>query len=182
MASIYERMPHLKSQKTWSEKTPLGDVYKLQSINHRNKQKAEIHKDSGQLGIKFTLDKMINDFVHGAEKIYLDYAESFLEFKNVLQGRYLTNWKQVLHEHFPEPIDATMVLPEQDRSMEANFQQAIDLFLIKTLNKKMPRDHQCIYLAPGGDHVFHKELTSPKSSQPVTYQCRMSHCKWSGSI
>ncbi len=26
------------------------------------------------------------------------------------------------------------------------------------LNEKMPRDRQYIYFAPGGDHVFHKEL------------------------
>ena len=51
MASIYERMPFFKAQKTWSEKTPLGDIYKLQSNSPHNKQKAKIHKDSGQLGI-----------------------------------------------------------------------------------------------------------------------------------
>jgi hypothetical protein len=73
MASIYERMPFFKAQKSWTEKTPLGDVYKLQSNSPRNKQKAEIHKDSGQFGIEFLLDKTINDFVCGAEKVDLDY-------------------------------------------------------------------------------------------------------------
>jgi len=34
----------------------------------------------------------------------------------------LTDWKQVLHEHFPESVDAMMVLPEQDCSTAANFQ------------------------------------------------------------
>jgi hypothetical protein len=63
MASIYKRTPYFKGHKTWSEKTPLGDVYKLQSNSPRKKQKAEIHKDSGQLGLEFTLDKTINDFV-----------------------------------------------------------------------------------------------------------------------
>jgi hypothetical protein len=162
MASIYERTPFFKAQKTWTEKTPLGDVYKLQSNLARNKQKAEIHKDSGQLGIEFTLDKTINDFVRGAEKVDLDYTESFQEFENVLLGRYQTDWKQVLHEHFPEPVDPTAVLPEHDRSLAVNFERAIDLFVIKTLNKSAPRDRQYIYLAPGGDHVFHKELmTTP---------------------
>ena len=134
MASIYERLPFFKAQKTWSEKTPLGDVYKLQSNSPHNKQKAKIHKDSGQLGIEFTLDKTINDFVRGTEKVDMDYIESFQEFENVLLGRYLTDWKQVLHEHFPEPFDAMEVLQEQDRSLADNF------------------------VAPGGDHVFHKEL------------------------
>ena len=158
MASIYERMPFFRAQKTWSEKTPLGDIYKLQSNSPANKQKAEIHKDSGQLRIEFTIDKTINDFVCGAEKVDLDYTESLQEFENVLLGRYLTDWKQVLHEHFPEPVDATMIPPEHDRSSAENFHRAIDLFVIKTLNESAPRDRQYIYLAPGGDHVFHKEL------------------------
>ena len=100
MASIYERAPLFKNQKTWSDKTPLGDVYKLCSNNSHNNKKAEICKDSGQLGIEFTLDKTINGFIRGAAKVDLDYPGSFLEFENVLQGRYLTDWKQVLHEHF----------------------------------------------------------------------------------
>ena len=77
----------------------------------------------------------------------------------MLQGRYLTNWKQVLHEHFPEPVDSSTEVPaDQDRSSAINFKRAIDLFLIKTLNEKLPRDRQYIYMAPGGDHTFHKEL------------------------
>jgi hypothetical protein len=136
----------------------LGDVYKLQSNSPRNKQKAKIHKDSGQFGIEFTLNKTINDFICRADKVNLDYTESMQEFKNVLLGWYLTDWKQVLHEHFPEPVNATMVLPEHDCSVAVNFDRAIDLFVIKTLNESAPRDRQYIYLAPGGDHVFHKEL------------------------
>ncbi len=162
MASIYKRMPFFKAQKSWTKKTPLGDVYKLQSNSPHNKQKAKIHKDLGQFGIEFMLDKTINDFICGAEKVDLDYKESFQEsfqeFENVLLGRYLIDWKQVLHEHFSEPVDATMVLPEHDRSEAVNFKRVIDLFVIKTLNKSTPQDRQYIYLAPSGDHVFHKEL------------------------
>ena len=141
MASIYERMPFFKAQKTWSEKTPLGDIYKLQSNSPHNKQKAEIHKDLGQLDIEFTLDKTINDFVRGTEKVDMDYIESFQEFENVLLGRYLTDWKQVLHEHFPETVDMMEVPQEQDRSLANNFVQAIDLFVIKTLNESARRNH-----------------------------------------
>jgi hypothetical protein len=69
MASIYERAPFFMGQKTWTEETPLGDVYKLQSNSPRNKQKAEIHKDSGQFGIEITLDQTINDFVRLAGNV-----------------------------------------------------------------------------------------------------------------
>jgi hypothetical protein len=34
-----------------------------------------------------------------------------VEFKNVLQGHHKTAWKQVLHEHFPEPVDAMVPVP-----------------------------------------------------------------------
>jgi hypothetical protein len=148
MASIYKRLPFFRAQKTWSKKTPLGDVYKLQSNSPGNKQKAKIHKDSGQIGIEFTIDKMINDFVCGMEKVDIGYVESFQEFENVLLGRYLTDWRQVLHEHFPEPVDATEVRPEHDRSVAANFVKAIDPFVIKTVNESAPRDRQYIYWRP----------------------------------
>ncbi len=66
----------------------------------------------------------------------LDYVTSFAEFGNVLLGRYQTNWKQVLHEDFPEPVKTEVVEPAQDRALAENFSRAIDLFLICTLNKK----------------------------------------------
>ncbi len=63
----------------------------------------------------------------------------------------------MLHEHFPEPVDATVPVPaEQDRNQEGTFQRAIQLFIQQTLNKKKPRDRQYIHLQPGGDYVFQK--------------------------
>jgi hypothetical protein len=66
-------------------------------------------------------------------------------------------WKQVLHEHFPKPVDGTVpVLATQDCSLEENFHQAVQLFIQRMLNKKKPRDRQYIYMQPGGDYVFQK--------------------------
>jgi hypothetical protein len=67
--------------------------------------------------------------------------------------------KQVLHEHFPEPVDATVPVPaKQDHSLEKNFHRAIQLFIQQTLNEKKPRDRQYTYLHPGGDYVFQKPM------------------------
>jgi len=93
MASIYEKPPLFKLQKMWNEKTILPKVYKLMSPNPRNKNKAEIHKDSGLYGIKFTVDKTIPDFNKGADKVKLDYATAFVEFENVLEGALNLAWK-----------------------------------------------------------------------------------------
>ncbi len=140
----------------------LPEVYKLQSNNPRNKFKAKIHKDDGLLGTKFTLDKTISEFIRASEKLNLEYVTSFAKFGNVLLGRYQTDWKQVLHEHFPEPVDPEVAKPAQDCALAENFLHAINLFLICTLNKKKPRDSQYNNLASGGDHGIHKELlTSP---------------------
>ncbi len=92
------------------------------------------------------------------KNLNLDYVTSFAEFGYVLLGRYQTDWKQVLHVHFPEPVDTEVVEPAQDRALAENFSRAIDLFLICTLNEKRTRDRQYNYLAPGGDHDIHKEL------------------------
>jgi hypothetical protein len=138
MASIYEKKPFFVLQRRWGTKTVLPKVYKLQSNDPRSKNKAEIHKDDGLLGIKFTLNKTISEFIRALEKLNLDYVTSFAEFGNVLLGRYQTNWKQVLHEHFPEPVNPEATKPAQDHALAENFLRAINLFLIRTLNKKNP--------------------------------------------
>ncbi len=68
MASIYEKPPLFKLQKTWNEKTIFPEVYKLTSPKPSNKNKVEIHKDSGLNGVEFTVDKTIPDFNRGADK------------------------------------------------------------------------------------------------------------------
>jgi hypothetical protein len=122
--------------------------------------------ENGKYGIEFTIDKMIPEFNKGAEKCDLDWSDSFVEFQNVLQGHHKTAWKQVFHEHFPEPVDAMVLVPAtHDRSSEENFHRAIQLLIQQTLNKKKPRDGQYIYMQPGGDHVFQK----PRMQLPVEH-------------
>ncbi len=114
----------------------LPKISKLQSNDLRNKYTAKIHKDDGLLGVEFTLDKTISEFICVSEKLNLDYVTSFAEFGNVLLGCYQADWKQVLHEHFPVPVDTEVVRPAQDCALAENFLHAIDLFLTCTLNKK----------------------------------------------
>jgi hypothetical protein len=131
MASIYKKPPLFKLQKTWNEKTILPEVYKLTSPHPCNKNKAEIHKDSGLYGIESTVNKTIPDFNKGADKVELDYATVFVEVKNVLEGALNLAWKYVLKEHFPEPMDdSTGVLsPESNnRNSKESFQRPSSSF------------------------------------------------------
>ena len=159
MAAIFEKPPHFLLLKTW-EKTSLPEAYKLQSKDSFNKVKAEVHQDSGKLGVEFTVNKTIPDFNNGAAKINLDWNHSFTEFENVLQGQHKTAWKKIVHEFFPEPVDLSNVTAEQDRSREENFRRTIALFLRKALHEDKPRDRQWIYMAPGGDYNVQKALTT----------------------
>ena len=158
MASIFKKKPFFKTAREWDAKTKLNEVYKLQSNDPRNKYKAEIPKDSGGLGIEFTLDRTITEFIRGTERVNLDYVQSFAEFGNVLQGRLLSDWKQVLDDYFPEPVDPESVSSEHDRSTADSFKRAIELFLKHTLNEPKPRDRQWIYMMPGGDFGVRKDL------------------------
>ncbi len=89
MALIYEKVLLYKVVKTWDDNNPnLSEVYKLQSNDSRNKSRVEIHKDNGKYGIKITTDKTIPEFNKGAEKCDLNWADSFGEFENVLQGHH----------------------------------------------------------------------------------------------
>ncbi len=163
MALIYEKVPLYKVVKAWDNNDPnLSEVYKLQSSNSRNKSWVEIHKDNGEYGIKFTIDKTTPEFNKGAEKCDLNWSDSFAEFENVLQGHHKTAWKQVLHEHFPEPADATVPLPAtQDHKIAAWKKTSIKRSkssLSKCWTRKKSMDRQYIYLQPGGDYVFQKPM------------------------
>jgi hypothetical protein len=117
----------------WDTKTVLPEVHKLQRNDLHNKYKAEIYKDDGLFGIKFTLNKTISKFICVSKKLNLDFVTSFAKFGNVLLGCYQTDWKQVLHEHFREPVDPKVAKLAQDCTLAENFLPAIDLFLICTL-------------------------------------------------
>jgi hypothetical protein len=151
-----DNYPHSNSHNNNSN---LSEVYKLQSNNLQNKSPIDIHKDNGKYGIEFTINKTIPEFNKGAEKCDLTWSDSFVEFENVLQGHHKTAWKQVLHKHFPEPVDATLPVPAtQDCSLEKRFHREIQLFIQKTLNEKKPsRDRQYIYMQPGGDYIFQNQ-------------------------
>ena len=82
----------------------------------------------------FTLDQTITDFIRGAERVNLDYVQSFAEFDNVLRGHLLSNWKQVLEDNFPEPANPETALSEHDCSRADSFKRAIELFIKHTLN------------------------------------------------
>jgi hypothetical protein len=160
MASIYEKPPLFKSQKTWNEKTILPEVYKLTSPNPNNKNKVEIHKDSGLYGIEFTVDMTISEFNKGADKVELGYASSLIEFENVLEGALNLAWKHNLKEHFPEPIDDSTgnLSPESNQNSKESFERAIELFLQRSTHEKKLRDCQLIYYQPGGDFQVRKDL------------------------
>ena len=78
----------------------------------------------------------------------------------MLLGQYKTARKQILHEFYPAPVDAAMVPTKQDRLRKENFHHAIELFIKKVLREEKPRDHQYIYLAPGGDYNIQKPLVT----------------------
>jgi hypothetical protein len=160
MASIHERVPLYKVIKAWDNNDPnLSECYKLQSNKPQNKSCIEIHKNNGKHGIEFTINKTISEYNKGAEKCDLNWSDPFVEFKNVLQGHHRMARKQVLHGHFPEPVNATLPVPvTQDCNLEENFHQAIQLVIQWTLNKKKPKDRQYIYMQPGRDYVFQKPM------------------------
>jgi hypothetical protein len=131
MALIFAKVPLYKVVKAWDNNNPnLSEVYKLQSNDPRDKSCIDIYKDNGKYGIEFTIDKMIPKFNKGDEKCDLNWSDSFVEFKNVLQGHRKTAWKQVLHEHFPEPVNVMVPVPAmQDRSSEeTSIEQSSSLF------------------------------------------------------
>ena len=159
MASNYEKEPIFVLERAWDDKTKMPEKYKFQGTAG----KAEVHISSGALGMEFFLEKTLPQFNQAGTRLDWTWGESFSEFENVLADRYKTTWLEVLHDHFPEPLEAETIVtaPERNREVKSNFYLAIDLFIKKVLDNQKPRDLQYIYMAPGGDHVVKKDLLTP---------------------
>ncbi len=74
MASIYEKLPHFVLEKTWDKKTQLPKNYKLQSNNSRNKIKAKVHQDSGNLALSSRLTKQYPTLKKGLRRSILTFV------------------------------------------------------------------------------------------------------------
>jgi hypothetical protein len=103
--------------------------YKFQGTNIRNK--AEVHIDSGTLGMEFFLERTLPDFNQAGTRLNWSWFESFLEFKNVLGDGYCTTWLKVLTNHFLGPLENkpkdTRELKHRDK--KENFYRAISILI-----------------------------------------------------
>ena len=116
--------------------------------------------------MEFFLKKTLPQFDQAGTHLDWTWSESFSELENVLAGRYETTWLKVLHDYFPEPLEAETIVtaPERYCKVKANFYLAIDLFIKKVLDNQKARDLQYIYMAPRGDHVIKRPSYSTASA------------------
>jgi hypothetical protein len=102
MARNYEKEPIFLLERTWNNNTKLPEKYKYQVTNTRNK--AEVHIDSGTLGMEFFQERTLPEFNQAGTRLDWSCSESFLELENLLGDRYCTTWLKVLTNHFPKPL------------------------------------------------------------------------------
>jgi hypothetical protein len=161
MASNYEKEPIFLLERTWDDNTKWPEKYKFQGTNTWNK--AEVHIDSGTLGMEFFLERTLPEFNQAGTRLDLSWSESFSKFENVLEDGYRTTWLEVLTNHFPKPQEnkpeATKELKRSVR--KENFNCAISIFLCEILGDQKPCDRQYIYMQPGGDYPLRKDLMIP---------------------
>ena len=89
-------------------------------------RKAEVHLDSGSLGMEFFYEKTLPDFIQAATKLDWDWYETFSQFENVLEGSYKTAWRKVVKDHFSN--ESSIV------DDGAGFYKAIRLFVCTILD------------------------------------------------
>jgi len=157
MASIFEKEPIFSHVRPWDDTTKLPEKFKFSGTSG----KAEVHVDSGSLGVEFFYEKTLPDFIQAATKLDWSWAETFSEFENVLAGSYKTAWREVVKDHFSPPDDGDDAA--NSVYTEAAFKKAVQLFVCTIVDSETPRDVQYVYLAPGGDHRILKDLlTAPR--------------------
>jgi hypothetical protein len=96
--------------------------------------KAEVHVDSGSLGMEYFYEKTLLDFLQAATKLNWSWYETFLEFENVLAGSYKTAWCEVVKDHFSE--ERSIV---ETQNNKAGFYKAVRLFVCTILHSETPR-------------------------------------------
>ena len=162
MASIFEREPIFAYDRPWDDETKLPEKFKFSGTSG----KAEVHVDSGSLGMEFFYQKTLPDFIQAATKLNWSWAETFSEFENVLDSSYRTAWREVVKDHFNLSPDEraeeviSLAEPENRADCEEGFHRAVKLFVCTILDCETPRDVQYVYLAPGGDYKIVKDLTT----------------------
>ena len=124
-------------QRWWNTKTVLLKVFKLQSNSLRNKYKAEIHKDDGLLGIEFTLDKTIFEFIYMSEKLaFPSSAMCSLVATRLTGSKCSTSTSRSLLTQ--NLLSQCKIAPWLRTSL-----RVIDLFLNSTLNEKKTDERDC---------------------------------------
>ncbi len=73
MASIFEKEPVFLQERPWSDTTKLPDKYKFSG----KAGKAEVHIDSGSLGLEFFYEKTFPDFMHTGTKLDWSLEKTF---------------------------------------------------------------------------------------------------------
>ncbi len=76
MASNYKKEPIFLLERTWDNNTKLPEKYKFQGTNTRNK--AEVHIDSGTLGMEFFLERTLPEFNQIGTRLNWSWSKSFL--------------------------------------------------------------------------------------------------------
>jgi hypothetical protein len=68
----------------------------------------------------------------------------------------------VLEEHFPESLNVkTTQGKSKNHNIKENFYRAIKLFICKVAGNEKPCDRQHLYMQPGGNYEFIKDLLIP---------------------
>jgi hypothetical protein len=79
MVSIFEKEPVFFQERHWSDTTKLPDKFKFSG----KAGKAEVHIDSGSIGLEFYYEKTIPDFMHAGTILDWSWEETFSEFEGV---------------------------------------------------------------------------------------------------
>jgi hypothetical protein len=161
MASNYEKEPIFLLERTWDNNTKLPEKYKFQGTNTRNK--ADVYIDSGTLGMEFFVERTLPEFNQAGTRLDWSWSESFLEFKNVLGEGYHTTWLKILTHHFTKLLEnepkATHELKHNNK--KENFYCTISILICEILGDQKPCNRQYIYMQPGSNCPFPKDLMTP---------------------
>jgi hypothetical protein len=165
--AAYDKEPPFKLDQPYDD-DDLDYPKKYERPGAVDRKKGEIIPFSGQepLNIEAFLQHTLSDFnAMTADFANVNDADMYRYMRKALSGIARTCWDETLTEHLPNDVDRTA----------ANFQLAINQFIISFTGNPHPRDTMLAYTAPLGP--CKKDLLTPCHKHRHRWQQMMRHAR-----
>ena len=105
-----ERSPFFTLTKSWNPESRMPDKIRFERGNPTplNKKKGEVTPDNGDYGLEFTIGVTLREFSDMETELAHPDNEKWQAFRKCLSGSRLTQWDNMVTQHYAQEVDRTI--------------------------------------------------------------------------